>query len=250
SAAEQAWVDGEKEAPRLELVVFDLAVDRLQRAITDREDAIPDDVSLLLGENRLHTHRADFRDRLDSVVAAGNAGGDVARRRRLERDVADFQFLEELVALPLIVDRNVVGGVELALGVVIEIDVHAIGDYSAGFCCELKINQRLEGAPAIGDGVEEERRGAERALILFAANLEATIELKSEVGVLAKNRQRLGSYRWLRFRRQLAGITGRGSSGGEVARRDLPPHRLHDGAHVLLERGGARSFDLGLGLPE
>ena len=110
------------------MIVFDFAIDCLQGTIPDGEDAIPDNVSFLLRKDRLESHRADFSDRLDSVIAAGDAGGDVTRGGRLKRHVADLEPLQELASLPLVVNGNVVRGVELALRVVIEIDVNPLGD--------------------------------------------------------------------------------------------------------------------------
>ena len=246
----QPRVNRKEKATRLELIILDLAIDRLQRTVANGEDAVANDVALLLGENRLHAHCADLGDRLDSVVPAGNAGGDVARRRRLEGYVADLEALHELAALPLVVNRDVVGSVELALRVVVEIHVDALGDDASRLGGELKINKRLEGAAAVRNRVEEESGGAKRALILLAAKLQTPVQLQPEIGVLAENGQRFRCHCRLGPHRELAGIIRRRRRSGEIARRDLTPDCLHDRAHVLLERRSTRGFDLRLCLTE
>src|SRR4029078_13352362 len=145
--------------------------------MSDGGDAIAHDVALLLGKNGFHPQRADFCYCLYSVVTARDACRYVARRRRLEGPFAGFELLKEFVSLPFVVDRDVVGGVEFALGIVVEIDVNAIGDDSAGLGGKLKINERLERAATIRYRIEEERRGAQRALIFFAAKFQAAVEL-------------------------------------------------------------------------
>src|SRR4029077_11074339 len=152
--AEELGVDGEKESTRLELIVLDLSVDRLKRSVADREHPIANDVPLLLRENCLHPHRPDLRNRLDSVIAARDSGGDVAGRWRLEGHVPDLQPLHEFAGLPLVVDRDVIRRVELALGVVAEIDMHPVGDDAAGLGSELKVDVRLEEIATIGDRIE------------------------------------------------------------------------------------------------
>src|SRR4051812_495666 len=186
-AAEQLRIHGEEKAPGLELIVLDFPVNRLEGAISNGEDAVPDDVPFLLRKNRLHAHRADFRDSLNTIIPARNSGGDVARRRRLEGDVPDLELLKEFAPLPLVVNRDVVGGVEFPLGVVVEVHVNPVGHDSAGLGGELKVHQRLESAAAIGDGIERERRLAKCALVFLTAELEPAIELESEVRVLPEN---------------------------------------------------------------
>src|SRR5258705_7907625 len=93
SCSEQARIDGKEETPRLELIVFDLAIDRLQRAITHGEDTVADDIPFLLRENRLQPHRADLCHGLNAVVATRDAGADGAGCPRLERCVACFSPL-------------------------------------------------------------------------------------------------------------------------------------------------------------
>src|SRR5205085_2750868 len=176
------------------------------------------------------------RDRLQSVITARNSGGDETRRGRLKGDVADLETLNDLVRFAFVVEGDVVGRVELALRVVIEIDVNPVGDDAARFGGELKINQRLERAVTAGNRVEEKAGRATLALIFFAAELEAAVELKSDVGVLADDRHRLHRQRRLRLRRKLPGIRGRLLRSREVRRRNLPPNRFENRSHVLLKR--------------
>src|SRR4051812_32080618 len=101
-------IHGEEEASRLELGILDLPVDGLEGAVADREHPISHDIAFLLGENGSEPHRAKLGDGLHAVVAAGDAGGDVTRWRRLEGYVADLQSLDELTPLPLVIDGDVV----------------------------------------------------------------------------------------------------------------------------------------------
>src|SRR5688500_12905922 len=155
---EELGVDGEEEAAGLELIVFDLAVECAQRPLADREDVVAHDIPLLLREDRLQPHRPDFGDSLDAVVPARDAGGDVAGGRRLESHVPDFESLHQLAAAAFVVDRDVVRRIELPLRIVVEIDVNALGDDAARLRRELKIDEWLEGAPAVYRRIEEESR--------------------------------------------------------------------------------------------
>ena len=249
-AAEQSRINGEKEPSRLELIVFDFAVDRLQRTIADGKNPIAHDVPFLLRENRLEPHRAELGNSLNAVIAARDSSGDVARGRRLERYVADLEPLDELTSLSLVIDRDVVGGVELALGVVIEIDVNPVCHNPSGLGCELKVHEWLERAATVRDGIKEKSRGAKRGLILLATELETPVELQSEISVLSKDWYRLRSNGRLRLRRQVTWIRRSWRGRGKVARCNLIPDGFHYRAHVLLERRCACGLDLRLSLPE
>src|SRR5690606_3781669 len=127
------------------------------------------DVALLLRGDRAEAHRPQRSDGLDAVVAARNPRGDEARRRQRERDVADFHALEYLVRLPLVVRRDVVGRIELALRVVVDVEVHALGDGAGGAHGELEAELRLEHAAAVLDWTQEVGRDA--ALVAVACEL-------------------------------------------------------------------------------
>ena len=174
--------------------------------------------------------------------ATGNSGGDVARRRRLEGDVADLEPLQDFVSLPLVVDGDVVGRVELALRVVVHVHVNAVGDDAPGAGVELEIDQRLERAAAVEHRIEAPG-GALSALILLAAKFHSAVELEAEVGVVGDDiagtsgdsLRRLGDFagvRWWLLR------------GGKTRRCHLAPHRFDDGAPILLERRRPRRLDL------
>ena len=116
----------------------------MEDLIPNGESAVADDVAFLLGDDRTEAHRSELGDGLNAVIAARNRGGDEAGRRRLERDVSDLELLEELVPLSLVGDRDRVGGVELTLRVVVDVDVNPLGYDAGGPQTVLKVDSRLE----------------------------------------------------------------------------------------------------------
>ena len=181
---EAVRIDGEEETPRLDLVILDFAVHRLHRAVADREDPVLGDVALLLGDDGAKAHRPQLAHGLKAVVAAGNAAGDEPACRRLEGDVADLELLDQLVALPLVVDLDVVGRVELALAVVVHVEVNPLRHDAARAHVELEVEERLEAPLALRGQAEE--LAADAALVLGAVDLalEPSVECQAEIGVL------------------------------------------------------------------
>ena len=112
--AEATRIDREKEPSRFNLNIFDRALDLLLRVFADGEHVVFGDVAFLLRQNCREAHRTDLTTRLNAVVAGGDPGGQKARGRRLEGDIAHFESLQGLVGLSLIKDRDVVRGIEFA----------------------------------------------------------------------------------------------------------------------------------------
>ncbi len=120
-------------------MIFNQPIDGLQSLIADGENAVAYDVAFLLSENRRDARRPDARDCLDSIIATRNSGGNKTGYRRIERDVSNLQSLEEFLSSSFVIDRDVVGRVELTLSIVVDIDMHAIRNDTAGSRVELKI---------------------------------------------------------------------------------------------------------------
>src|SRR5205085_3779308 len=123
------------------------------------------------------------------------------------------------------------------------IHMHAIRDDTAGSSVELKIKQRLERAATIENGIDESGDGALLALIFFAAEFHAAVELEREVGVLGDDVAGFRSdclWRLWKLTRKYRWLLG----SSEARRCNLTPDRLNDCAHVLLERSRARRLDL------
>ena len=98
-----------------------------------------------------------------------------------EGDVPDFEALKPVGRLAFVVDVDGVGGVELALRVVVDVDVHAVGDDAVAPEGELEVEVGLERRAAGG----EHARGlaAVAALIsrAFALGLDARAHVEAEV---------------------------------------------------------------------
>jgi hypothetical protein len=234
-----AGIDRPEEASRLELVVLDLPLDRLQRAVADGEDAVADDVPLLLRGDRAEAHRSELADRLESVVPARDPARDEARGRELEGDVADLEALEDLVLASLVPDGDVVGGIELALRVVVHIDVDAVGDDAAGAHAELEVELRLEGAAAAGERIDDLRCGASLVAVALRLRLDARGEREAEIGGRRSERVRRDG----RNGRAKDGRDGGVGDRGEGADDGLPPRRGEVVAHARAHGGDARCGD-------
>ena len=225
-------------------MVVDSAVNGGKGSVSDGEDAILDDVALLLGDDAADSCGAESRDGLQAVIAARDTGGDEVGDRWLERDVAELDALEQLVLLPFVVDRDVVRAVEFTLGVVVDVDVNAVGDDSAGFGVELEVEEWKEAALAVEHRLDESAHRAALVEISLRPQLHFRIELQGQIGMLGDDVTRLGGDLSLGFvlglRRErrwlLRGCEARGG--------DLTPDCLHDRPHVLLECSRAGGFDL------
>ena len=84
-------------------MILDAPVNCGQRAITNGECAIADDIAFLLRDDSANSCRANLGDRLQSIVATRDSRGDESGLRWLERDVAQFNPLNELVGLALVI---------------------------------------------------------------------------------------------------------------------------------------------------
>ena len=180
-SAKHARVDGEEEAPRFDLDVFDDAIDLLLRAFTDGEDIVLGHVALLLRHDRGEAHGADLSGGLNTVVARGDARGEKARGWRLEGDIAHFKCLQRFVGLALIAHGDVVRRIEFALRVVVDIHVDAVGDDAAGPHIELKVERRLKDAEAVVAEDRELRGGASLVATALHLRLETRVEVDAEV---------------------------------------------------------------------
>ncbi len=165
-------------------MIFDSAIDCLQSLIADGEDAVAYNVALLLGENSADSGWSDACYRLDSIITTWNSSCYEPGDRWVERDVSNLQSLEEFLSSSFVIDRDVVGCVELALRIVVDVDMHTIRDHSTRSRIELKIEQRLERAATIEDGIDESFDSALLALIFFAAKFHAAVKLQCEIRVL------------------------------------------------------------------
>ncbi len=182
--AEDARRDREEESPRLELVILDTPIDGSERSIADREDAVANDISFLLRDNSANARRTDFSDSLKTVVAARNARGDETGCRRLEGHVAELDALNELVAFSLVIDGDVVRSVELALCIVIDVDVNSLSDDAARPCVELEIRDWEKGALTREHRLGKAAHRASLVQILLRTQLHPGIQLKRQVGML------------------------------------------------------------------
>ena len=182
---EQARIDGEEEASRFDLNVFDDAIDLLLRTFPDGKDVVFGDIAFLLRRDGREAHGSDLSGGLNPVVTRRDARREEARGRRLEGDVADFERLQGFVRLALVAHRDVVRRIEFTLRVVVDIHVHAIGHDAAGAHVELKVERRLKDAEAIVAKDGELRRGASLVATALHLRLEARLEGDPEVADLA-----------------------------------------------------------------
>ena len=104
------------------------------------------------------------RDRIKREVELKNEARD-----KLDNVANDGAPGEQLVAAALVVQRDVVRCVELALRVVVDVDVNAIGDDAARLHVELEVHLRLERADAIREG--REQIGGAASLVAVALDL-------------------------------------------------------------------------------
>ncbi len=112
--------------------------------------------------------------------------------------------MDDLVALSLVVDVDVVRCVEFALGIVIHVHVYAVGDRAACAHVELKVELRLKAPGTVGDGIKNVERCAPLVLVSLELALQPRLKLKAQVSVLSQQVGRCVSH----IRRR---VTGRSS---------------------------------------
>ena len=141
---------------------------------------------------------------------------------RLEGDRTDFDAADDLVLQSLVVDLNVVVGAEIALGVVVHVDVDPPADGAAGADVHLVVEpRRLEAAAAAGVRVQQQRRTAALVSQPVGPKLQSDLAVESEVGILRRQPQHAPPL----------------ARGPGASRRDLVPDRLAVQGEIP-ERGG------------
>jgi len=89
-------------------MILDSSFRRRQGAITDSEDAVADDVALLLGDYSANAGGPDAGDCLKTIVSARDSRGDETRNGGLKSDVPELDALNELPSFALVIDGDVV----------------------------------------------------------------------------------------------------------------------------------------------
>ena len=168
-------------------------------------------VSLLLRKHRLELERADLAGAAQPEVACGNPLGEKARLRQPERHVADFETLENLVVEPLVIEVDVVGGGELAVLVVVDVDDHPVGDRAAHLDAELQIGLQLWEDSRVAPELDASVTRPEPRPV--ASELASPSDTDVEVGELGCESGNL-------LPRLLFGVRG-GSRGGLGKERDI-----------------------------
>ena len=184
AAAEERGVDREEEAKAFDLIVVDVAAARLLRGAADRELARLTDVALLLREDRLKTERTELIRDLEAVVSGRQVGRQKSRWRGRERHVADVDALPSRPRGALVVQRQRVGRVELALHVVVDVHVPAVGDDAGALDADGRLERPgQEAGVAAGDGARLDglERGAHEVLVALLLALDAKIELERQL---------------------------------------------------------------------
>ncbi len=175
-------VDEEEELPGDVVGVVEhqlLLLHQPFRAVAAEPELARGDVALLLSPQRLHLRGPHLRRRLEAEVAGRDPLRQVARRRQVDRHVAHLHALQQLARLPLVVDADVVRGVELAALVVVHVDVDPVRDRAAHLHAELHIGAQLrEQARA---AVEPQPRLAWTVLVPHAAQVAPTLHPQLQV---------------------------------------------------------------------
>ena len=186
-AGEERGVHREEKTARFDLVVLDLALRALHRALADVEHAVADDIALLLRGDPSHAKPSELRDRLESVIATRHATGQKACGRHGERDVAHLEPLDAIRALALVIDVHRVRRVELAQVVEVHIHMHAAGNRSGTAQRELRAAEKgIEGVVAGKRCTDDE---AARAAIIPSSLLpclETRADVNTQIGVGAE----------------------------------------------------------------
>ena len=204
------------------------------------------DVALLLGPERLHVQSPDPGGGLEAEVARRDPLRQVARRRQLDAHVAHLHPLQQLARPALVVDVDVVRGVELPPLVVVDVHVDPVGDHAAHLHPELDV--RPQPRERVRAAAELERRVARPVAVPGAAQLAAPLDLEPEVRHLLHHLRQLQlTEPGHALRRIFSRRDGRGRRDGRRLERDRrqPCHggRLHVGGQGPAERvGGAGPF--------
>ena len=164
----------------------------------DRVDPLGDLAALLGRGQGLDLDLARPRTAaLTPKLLAGIAAVMNRERARLERDGADLDPADDLVLQALVVDLDVVVGVEVAVVVVVHVEVDPPAEEAGGPQVDVVVEPgRLEAAAAAGVGVEEQDGAAALVPGPVGPELEPDLAVDPQVGVLAcRGRARLASGR-------------------------------------------------------
>ena len=188
-AGEGLGIDHPEEPARFEVEVPHCPVLRLARAPTaDREHPLCDGTPLLRRKERLELHRPDLEEAVDAEVGAGHCRREEARRRRPERHRTDLDPPDDLVAQAFVVDLDVVVGVEVTVGVVIDEDVHPLADGASGPHADLVLELGKPDPPrAPGVRVVELRLRTALVADPLGADAQRGLALEGKIGILPCN---------------------------------------------------------------
>ena len=183
-------IDHPEEPAGLEIQVSKLAVLGLARGLAHGIDSLGDLASLLGRGQRLELKRTDVEPGVYAEVIGRDRRGDESGLRRHKGDRPNLYTADDLVFESLIVDLNVVVGGEIALGVVVDVDVYPLPDGAAGSNVYLIVESGwLEAAAAAGVGVLQDGRAAALVSKPVGAKFQSDLAVEGQVGILRREAQ-------------------------------------------------------------
>ena len=188
-AGDALGIDHPEEAAGLEVeVAHDPVLGLAGGAGPDVEDALGDGAALLGRHQRLELHRPQLEDAVHAEIGPRHRGGEEARRRRPEGHRAHLDALHHLVGQAFVVDLDVVVGGEVAVGVVVDVDVHPLADGAAGADADLVLEPGGPDAAAAA-GVGDVGVGGGAALVVhpLGADVEPGLAVEGQVGILLES---------------------------------------------------------------
>ncbi len=129
--------------------------------------------------------RPELAPGLEAEVAGGDPLAEEAGRRKLERDVAHLEPLDDLVLPSLVEDVDVVGGGELPGLVVVDVEAEPLGHGAGHAHAELELGADL--GKEVGAAAELHRGIARPEAAPLPAHLGATHEADRQVRMLPQD---------------------------------------------------------------
>jgi hypothetical protein len=186
---------------------------------------------------------AHLESGIDAEVVGRYGSGNETRLRRLKGDGSDLDAADDLIFQTLIVDLNVVVGGEVALGVVVDGQVHSLADDAAGPDVYLVIQPGwLEPPSTTGVGVEQQRWATALIAEPVGTDFESDLAVHGQVGILLGESEGTSA----RFRRLLSGLGLQRAQGFSIERQKAPPQsaflsdRIEDSGHATVPGKSAK----------
>jgi hypothetical protein len=181
-------VDHPEESSALEVQVPHRLVLGLTGGLAHGVGAFGHLAALLGGGQRLNLEWSDLEPRVHSEVVGGDGRRQESGRRRLEGDRPYLDPADDLVLEAFVIHLNVVVGIEVALGVVVHIDVDASSNDPAGSEGGVIVDAGgFEAATAAGVGVQQQDGATAFVAEPLGSNFQPDLAIDVEVGILRQS---------------------------------------------------------------